>query len=119
MAERFLRKSDSGAQVVARIFEPEEIGQSSEWSCKIEVQGLGEPYERSIIGVDSFQALCSALRVLCAYVERHEQNLVFLDGEEGDCGLPLIMPWDFGAALKAEMYELINSKIEEKFSGST
>jgi hypothetical protein len=115
MAERVLRSSDTGELVTARLHAPERIGQSSEWSCKIEVQGLDAPYERSIIGVDSFQALCLALRVLCAHLDKHARALKFLDGPTGSCGLPLIMPWSFDSALKAEMYRLIESKIREKF----
>ena len=116
VAERILQKSGSSVWVAARIYAPEKIAHSTEWSCRIEVQGLGDPWEKSIIGVDSFQALYSALRVLCAHIERYEQSLTFLDGEEGDAGLPLIIPWDFGASLKTEIYQLINKKISESFA---
>ena len=116
VAERFFRNANSGAPVTARIYPPEKMGQSSEWLCKIEVQGLEAPFERSIVGVDSFQALYLALRLLCVHLDKYAESLTFLDGTAGDCGLPLIMPWDFGPSLKAEAYRLIESKILESLN---
>jgi hypothetical protein len=113
VAERVFRNSDTGDPVTARLYAPERIGQL-EWSCKIEVQGLDAPFERSVTGVDSFQALYFALRVLCLHVDKYAATLKFLDGLTGECGLPLVMPWPLDSALKAEMYRLIESEIMEK-----
>jgi hypothetical protein len=113
VAERLFRNSDSKAPVTARIYVPEKMGQSSEWSCKITVEGLDAPFEQTIIGVDSFQALYLALRRLCVHLEKYEGTLTFLDGAVGDCGFPLIVPWNFGCSLRAEVYQLIERKIEE------
>jgi hypothetical protein len=90
VAERVLRHATAGTDVVARIFAPVPIDETSEWSCKIEIQGLERPYEKPIIGVDSFQAMVLALKLLCTYLEKHEAELAFLDGAPGDIGLPLI-----------------------------
>ena len=76
--------------MTARIFAPERTGDSSECSCRIEVLGLETPFERSLIGVDSFQALELATSLLCTLLESHEASLAFLDGSPGDCALPLI-----------------------------
>jgi hypothetical protein len=92
VAERIFQKTDSALSVIARIFAPEKIRGSSEWSCKIEVQGLDQPFGRSVIGVDSFQVLYLGLRALCVHLEKYEARLKFLDGSPGDGGLPLIMP---------------------------
>jgi len=59
--------------VTARIFAPERTGKSSEWSCKIEVQGLAMPFKSSVLGVDSFQSLYLGLRLLCAHLENTKQ----------------------------------------------
>ena len=108
VAERCFRESTSGACVTARIFEPERIGGSSECCCRIEVLGLETPFERSLVGVDSFQALELAMSFLCKHLERHERSLVFLDGSIGDCALPLIAFCP--PSVKEAVRELILSK---------
>lgn len=114
IAERLFR-SRKETPVVARVYAPERIGKSSEWSCKIEVKGLEPPYEATSIGVDSFQALYSGLRVLCAHLDKSAATLSFLDGDEGDIDTPLIVSWSYGLSLKAEVHRLINGKITASF----
>ena len=80
--------------------------------------GLESPFDKSSIGVDSFQALCSALRLLCVQLDKIADNLVFLDGEAGDAVTPLIMPWSFSRSLKTEVYRLIQKKIEDELDAS-
>jgi len=113
VAERMFRDSSSGAGVTARIFAPERIAGTSEWSCKVEVRGLPMPLEQSLIGVDSFQALELGLRLLWSYLEKHEANLAFLDGPPGDCSLPLIAFCP--PSLRAEMRKLIDDKVKDYF----
>jgi hypothetical protein len=112
IAERQFHKSAPGTSVIARIFAPEP--NPPDWSCKIEIDGLDHPYEKEVFGVDSLQALYLALRLLCAHLEKHEQDLAFLDGPVGDCGLPLVVPWLFGSSGKNEVYDLIERKVEER-----
>jgi len=112
VAERLFRESNSGACVTARIYVPERIGKSSEWACKIEVQGEAMPFERSVVGVDSFQSLYLGLRLLCSHLEKHEVGLAFLDGAPGDGALPLIAYCP--PALKAEVYRFIEGKIRDQ-----
>jgi hypothetical protein len=112
VAERVFRESISGTCVTARIFTPERTGKSSQWSCKIDVQGLAMPFESSVLGVDSFQSLYLGLRLLCAHLERYEASLAFPDGPPGDCGLPLIalcLP----PSLKPEINRFIEGKIRD------
>ena len=112
VAERVFRESISETCVTARIFTPERAGKSSEWSCKIEVQGLAMPFESSVLGVDSFQSLYLGLRLLCAHLEKHEASLAFPDGPPGDGGLPLIalcLP----PSLKPEVNRFIEGKIRD------
>ena len=117
IAERQFRTLE-GTRVVAKIHLPEKLGQSYEWSCKVEVQGLETPFDKSSIGVDSFQALCSGLRLLCMHLDKIAETVTFLDGEAGDCGTPLIMPWTFGPSLKAEVYRLVEGKIKNELDSS-
>jgi len=114
VAERVFRDSNSGACVTARIFAPERNEDSSEWSCKICVEGLATPFERSIFGVDSFQALELATSLLCTLLESHEASLAFLDGSPGDCALPLIAGCP--PALKADVRAFIRTRIKDESS---
>jgi hypothetical protein len=111
VAERVFRDSNSGACVTARIFAPERDEESSDWSCKICIEGLATPFERSIFGVDSFQALELATSLLCSLLEIHEASLAFLDGSPGDCALPLIASCP--PSLKAEVRAFIRTKIKD------
>jgi len=92
------------------------MGQSSEWSCRVEVFGLEPPFDKSSTGVDSFQALCLALRLLCVHLDKVTGNLVFLDGKADESGIPLIVPWSFGPSLKAEVHKLIQERIEDELN---
>jgi hypothetical protein len=112
VAERILRHATAGTDVVARIFVPEPINGTSEWSCRIEIQGLENSFERPIIGVDSFQAMVLGLKLLCTYLEKHEAHLAFLDGAPGDIGLPLIASCCVPET-KAEAYRFIREKDRE------
>jgi hypothetical protein len=121
VAERIFHDSKSGKPVVARIFAARQIDQS-EWSCRIEVEGLDDRFQRDVIGIDSLQALYLALRGLVAHLEKHEHRLAFLDGRPGDCGLPLVIPWDLGAsgkAGKADIYRYIRNKLSEVTGGAS
>lgn len=113
VAERRFR-TRNGTAVVARLYAPERMAQSSEWSCKINLAGLEEPYEQIAIGVDSFQALCLGLRLLCAEIDKRAPTLSFLDGSEGYTGTPLILPWSYSGALKAQVHRMINEKVKEE-----
>jgi hypothetical protein len=105
IAKREFFDAVSGKTVIATIFAPEPYG--PDWSCTIKIDGLDAPYERKIKGVDSFQALYSALYILCAHLEQHEQRLTFLDGPIGDGALPLVAPVLFGSSGKGQVRELI------------
>ena len=81
VAERLFRDSTLGAGVTARIFAPERIGETSEWSCKIEVGGLPMPIETSVIGVYSFQAPGLGLKLLCPIWKSTRQIWLFWTGD--------------------------------------
>jgi hypothetical protein len=104
--------------VVARIYMPKKLEGPSAWSCRIEVLGLESPFDADVTGVDSFQALYLAVRCLCMHLEPYEGGLRLLDGDAGDCGLPLIMPWHFGSLLKAEVYRLVQRRITEHLTSN-
>jgi hypothetical protein len=113
IAER-LFKTRRGAPVAARIYAPRRMERSSEWSCKVEIEGLESPLEKRVIGVDSFQALELGLCLLCRHIDKIAATLTFLNGPEGDAATPLIVPWSFSPPLKAEVYRLIDGKIKEE-----
>ena len=115
IAERILRTIASESSVTARIYAPEKMGRSSEWSCKVEIQGLEIPFEQSAIGADSFQALYLALRCLSVQLDQYAERLTF-EGRSDDCGILLITPWPFDTPLKAEIYRMIESKVLERLT---
>jgi hypothetical protein len=104
----------SGALVAARIYAPEKMQQSSEWSCRIEIEGPGSRSGERVIGVDSFQALELGLHLVCAHVDKIAATLSFQGGPEGDVGTPLMVTWSYSPALKEELYRLIEERITEE-----
>ena len=113
IAERIFRRH-GGTPVAARIYAPQRMGRSSEWSCGVEIEGLEAPFKKRVVGVDSFQAMELGLRLLCAHIDKVAPTLTFLDGPEGDAGTPLIVSWSYSPALKAEVHRLIDGKIKEE-----
>lgn len=108
VAERVFRRTDTGEIVTARIFAPLKSGPDI-WSAKIQILGLNEHVEEVSCGVDSFQALYCALRMVCSRLEKIEKILTFQEGSDAD--LPLILPWTGGPELRAEAYDFANDKI--------
>jgi hypothetical protein len=104
----------SGASVTARIYAPQRMQQSSEWSCGIEIEGPGSRSEERVIGVDSFQALELGFHLLCSRLDKMAATLSFQGGPEGDVDTPLMVTWSFSIALKEELYRLIDEKITEE-----
>jgi hypothetical protein len=81
------------------------------WSCKIEVSGLESPFEQTIMGGDSFQALYLGLMVLCRHLEKYESSLRLTNEGEADAGLPLISICP--AAAKSDVHHFILEKIRK------
>jgi hypothetical protein len=108
VAERVFCRTDTGETVTARIFAPLKSGPGL-WSAKIQILGLDQHVEEVSCGVDSFQALCIALRMVCLHLEKIEPILTFQD--QSNASVPVIVPWDFGPTLKTEVYEFANRKI--------
>ena len=63
VAERTYRNVATGNDVVARLFAPERVD-DFEWRCRITIEGLESPVDKSIGGGDSFQSLCLGLKLL-------------------------------------------------------
>ena len=107
VAERVFRRTDTGETVTARIFAPLKTGPDI-WSAKIQILGLDQHVEEVSCGVDSFQALYIALRMVCSRLEKIEPLLTFQG--KPNASLPIILPWNEGAASKAEVYDFANDK---------
>ena len=120
IAERIFQNLHTGASVAVRLFAPIPIKDSSEWSCNCEIQGIGDTISRQLIGVDSFQALSGAIRVLCVELQKHESKLTFLDGSPGDTGMPIVYPLPFfESSLRLEIYDLIDKTVQKKIGAGT
>jgi hypothetical protein len=79
-------------RVVLTIQVPERVG-SSEWTCRVRIQGLGGAWERprAIHGIDALQALQLAVQVAQVALEQSASRLAWL-GAPGDLGLPRFIP---------------------------
>jgi hypothetical protein len=109
IAERTFDRRDDGGQVTVRIYAPKKDDEWDGWSATVEIVGLPEAFREDVSGVDSFQALYLALHRACARLENAESGLRFR--QNADASLPLIMPWNEGAALKSEVREFAHDKI--------
>jgi hypothetical protein len=111
VAERIYRNVATNSDVVARLFAPEPIGES-EWHCRVEIQGMERPVDSRIVGIDSFQALCLGLQLLCKLLASEETSLAFLDGQPGDADIPLIASCCFPQT-RSEALRFIKQKDRE------
>jgi hypothetical protein len=116
IAERIFVKR-GGARVTARIYAPERIARSTEWSCRVEVEGSEIPFKKRLTGVDSLQALNLGLRLLYTHLDKIATTLTFLGGPEGDTMTPLIVEWPFGPAGKAEIDRYVKAKLKAESGG--
>ena len=96
VAERLYR-ARGNIPVIARIYAPQRIARSSEWSCWIEIEGLATPYRKESIGVDSYQALESGMYLFSSHLDKVAATLTFQNAPEGHTGTSLIVAWPLGA----------------------
>jgi hypothetical protein len=59
IAERTLKRCDTGAAVVFRVFKPVPDAKDPDdtWACGFEIHGLDEPVRDRVLGMDSMQTL--------------------------------------------------------------
>lgn len=91
IAEVALDLSYTEEKMWARIYPPEQVGVSEDWSCSFEIDAPIS-VRRTIYGVSSLQALVLALKTMTAHIygsEAYRNKELGIDGEfGGDLSIP-------------------------------
>lgn len=85
IAERTLRRCDTGAPVVVKVFKPVPHPEG-DWACGFEISGLDEPVRHRAIGVDSMQALRLSFQGIRAELEASGVPLAYESDTPGSTG---------------------------------
>ena len=86
------RLTNGGAATLI-VYRPTNFPDCSDFECKYEIRGLGNPVHRMAGGVDEIQSVLLALEMaaaaLIASPEYRARQLYWLDPSDPDLGLPL------------------------------
>lgn len=105
-----LFRTRSGAEVTATIYEPVMVG-PDEWKCAFKVTGLDRDVQADAHGVDSLQALTVCVHGLRRQLGKAGHDLLWLDGEPGDLGIPASIPLGYGPKVEEHLTNLLNDEV--------
>lgn len=108
---RRVYRTKTGAEVVARIFEPFEVS-ADDWRCEFEIAGLNPDFRALGPGVDSMDALSNALGGLRIQLERIGEELVWIDAEPGVSGIAHTIPSAFGPSVEKYLIALVRQRVD-------
>lgn len=112
IAERRLSVvGEPGRMVTVTIGKPM-LKPSGDWACPVDIQGLHEAVRDSAYGVDAVQALQLALEGARQTLKKSGLAVTWCDGEPGETGLPIVVPYIFGRAFDERMEQLIDEEIQ-------
>ncbi|WP_437602980.1 hypothetical protein WMF28_15260 [Sorangium sp. So ce590] len=86
---------------------------SGDWACPVDIQGLQEAVRDSAYGVDAVQALQLAFETARQSLKNSGLPVTWCDGEPGEMGFPVAVPYIFGRAFEDRMERLIEDEIEK------
>lgn len=88
IAERILKRCDTGRPVVVKVFKPVPDPEDpyDGWACGFEITGLDKPIRHRAMGVDSMQALTVSFAGIRAHLERSGVPLAFESDTPGWTG---------------------------------
>ncbi|WP_437650290.1 DUF6968 family protein [Sorangium sp. So ce362] len=86
---------------------------SGDWACPVDIQGLQEAVRDSAYGVDAVQALQLAFETARQSLKNSGLPVTWCDGEPGETGFPVAVPYIFGRAFEDRMERLIEDEIEK------
>jgi len=88
IAERTLKRCDTGADVVVRVFKPVPDPEDPEhaWVCGFEIAGMDETIRSKAHGVDSMQALMVVFLGIRHYLDKADLPLAWLSETPGWIG---------------------------------
>jgi hypothetical protein len=108
VAERLLtRVGRAGSPVRVRVGKPKKDRASGDYFCPYRVEGLGRGQVQQAWGVDSVQALQSAMQAIRLVLEPHADALEWLGGQGGTLGFPKSIPDSFGVKLSRRLEKLV------------
>lgn len=111
VAERSLRTAGAGRAVKLRLGMPRPLPKS-DWECPYQIVGLGKSQPKVAYGLDGLQALLMAVEALRVRIEKSAKRLTWEGGEDGDNGLPRVIPTFFGLSFAEKLSELIDREVE-------
>ncbi len=112
LCERRFKRFTGGetVEVVARVWAPQLCEAHSipgEYDCRVEVEGLPDPIEVDVHGVDAMQALWVALNFVHRLLRPFQEQLTWLGDEaDGEIGMPL-MVFGFDFEMQRRLEEVV------------
>ncbi|WP_437985657.1 DUF6968 family protein [Sorangium sp. So ce117] len=86
---------------------------SGDWACPVDIQGFGEAVRDSAYGVDAVQALQLAFETARHSLKNSGLPVTWCDGEPGETGFSVAVPYIFGRTFEDRMERLIEEEIEK------
>ncbi|WP_437508345.1 DUF6968 family protein [Sorangium sp. So ce1099] len=113
IAERRLSVvGEPGRMVTVTIGKPM-LKPSGDWACPVDIQGIPDPARDSAYGVDAVQALQLAFETARQSLKKSGLPVTWCDGEPGETGFSIAVPYIFGRAFEDRMERLIEDEIEK------
>jgi hypothetical protein len=87
-----LINGESRKEVTVLLGKPRKLSNSQDYTCVVQIRGLGNEKPRSIVGVDAIQAIQLALAFIGVELRAHAQSGVHIQwegAEEGELGFPV------------------------------
>lgn len=102
----------TAAQVRVIIGKPKKDRGSSDYFCPYRLEGIGEGQLQQAWGVDSVQALQSAMQAIRVQLESHTNELEWLGGRGGSLGFPKVIPDVFGPKLTLRLEKMVERELD-------
>jgi hypothetical protein len=112
IVERTLRSEGGAARPVQLRLGMPRPSPKGDWECPYQIVGLGKSRSQVAYGLDGMQALLMAVEALRVTIEESGERLAWEGGENGDHGLPRVVPAFFGLAFAQRMSKLIDQEVE-------
>ena len=112
IAKRQLQGERPSQIAVLRIGKPRKEP-SGDWYCPYEISGIGLQGVRKARGIDGLQALLMAIEAARTTLDEHESEWTWEGGEEGESGIPRLVPTFYGKEFARRMGDLIDRELEE------
>jgi hypothetical protein len=111
MAERVLRVVGSRESTVrVRLGRPRRDRSSGDYFCPFAIEGLEEDTVHQAWGMDSMQALQSAMQAIRLVLAPHTKRLRWDGREQGSLGFPMAIPEIFGVRFSRRLERMVEQE---------